>query len=69
VSLVRELARGVGYRLYVPSLSTTCNGRADEKEPAPAPYVGEMKNAAQFWADRVTKQFKETYVSYFECCD
>jgi hypothetical protein len=22
-----------------------------------------MKNAAQFWADRVTKQFKETYVS------
>ena len=32
----------------------------DDKEPAPAPYIGEMKNAAQFWADRVTKQFKET---------
>jgi adenylyl cyclase-associated protein len=29
-------------------------------EPAPAPYVGEMKNAAQFWVDRVIKQFKET---------
>jgi hypothetical protein len=23
-----------------------------------------MKNAAQFWADRVTKQFKETQVFY-----
>ncbi|KAL7420321.1 suppressor of rasval19 [Cryptotrichosporon argae] len=29
-------------------------------EPAPAPYVGEMKNAAQFWVDRVVKTFKET---------
>ncbi|WWC66989.1 uncharacterized protein I206_100896 [Kwoniella pini CBS 10737] len=29
-------------------------------EPAPAPFIAEMKNAAQFWADRVTKQFKET---------
>ncbi|KIR24588.1 adenylyl cyclase-associated protein, partial [Cryptococcus deuterogattii LA55] len=29
-------------------------------EPAPAPYVGEMKNAAQFWCDRVIKQYKET---------
>lgn len=29
-------------------------------EPAPAPFVGEMKNAAQFWVDRVIKQFKET---------
>jgi adenylyl cyclase-associated protein len=35
----------------------------NDQEPAPAPFVGEMKNAAQFWADRVTKQFKETYVS------
>lgn len=33
---------------------------ADEQEPAPVPFIGEMKNAAQFWADRVTKQFKET---------
>ncbi|WRT63497.1 uncharacterized protein IL334_000402 [Kwoniella shivajii] len=29
-------------------------------EPAPAPYVAEMKNAAQFWSDRVIKQYKET---------
>ncbi|WWC57997.1 uncharacterized protein I303_100532 [Kwoniella dejecticola CBS 10117] len=29
-------------------------------EPAPAPFVAEMKNAAQFWADRVTKQYKDT---------
>ncbi|WVR03407.1 hypothetical protein IAU60_000398 [Kwoniella sp. DSM 27419] len=29
-------------------------------EPAPAPFVAEMKNATQFWADRVIKQFKET---------
>ncbi|XAO27871.1 hypothetical protein I312_106735 [Cryptococcus bacillisporus CA1280] len=29
-------------------------------EPAPAAYVGEMKNAAQFWCDRVIKQYKET---------
>ncbi|KAE8538263.1 hypothetical protein D1P53_005603 [Cryptococcus gattii VGV] len=29
-------------------------------EPAPAPYIGEMKNAAQFWCDRVIKQYKET---------
>ncbi|TXT08111.1 uncharacterized protein COLE_05035 [Cutaneotrichosporon oleaginosum] len=29
-------------------------------EPAPAPFVGEMKNSAQFWIDRVNKQFKET---------
>ncbi|WVQ74018.1 hypothetical protein IAR50_003599 [Cryptococcus sp. DSM 104548] len=29
-------------------------------EPAPVPYVLEMKNAAQFWSDRVIKQFKET---------
>jgi adenylyl cyclase-associated protein len=35
------------------------------QEPAPAPFVGEMKNAAQFWADRVTKQFKETSVADF----
>jgi adenylyl cyclase-associated protein len=30
------------------------------QEPAPAPFVAEMKNAAQFWADRVTKQFKDS---------
>ncbi|BEI82609.1 hypothetical protein CcaverHIS002_0304770 [Cutaneotrichosporon cavernicola] len=29
-------------------------------EPAPAPFVGEMKNSAQFWIDRVNKQCKET---------
>ncbi|TYJ58648.1 hypothetical protein B9479_000484 [Cryptococcus floricola] len=29
-------------------------------EPAPVPYVLETKNAAQFWSDRVIKQFKET---------
>ncbi|EIW73160.1 hypothetical protein TREMEDRAFT_42219 [Tremella mesenterica DSM 1558] len=29
-------------------------------EPAPAPFVTEMKSAAQFWGDRVIKQFKET---------
>ena len=33
------------------------------QEPAPAPYVEEMKNASQFWANRVTKQFKETCVT------
>ncbi|OWZ49820.1 adenylyl cyclase-associated protein [Cryptococcus neoformans c45] len=32
-------------------------------EPTPAPYVGEMKNAAQFWSDRVIKQYKETNAS------
>lgn len=35
---------------------------AHVQEPAPAPYVGEMKNAAQFWCDRVIKQYKETSV-------
>ncbi|WWD05994.1 hypothetical protein V865_004079 [Kwoniella europaea PYCC6329] len=29
-------------------------------EPAPAPFVAEMKNAAQFWSDRVIKQYKDT---------
>ncbi|KAK6905044.1 hypothetical protein I203_105863 [Kwoniella mangroviensis CBS 8507] len=29
-------------------------------EPAPAPFVAEMKNAAQFWSDRVVKQYKDT---------
>lgn len=28
-------------------------------EPAPAPYVGEMKNASQFWVDRVIKRHKD----------
>ena len=37
------------------------------QEPTPAPYVTEMKNAAQFWADRVLKQFKETYVFRAPC--
>lgn len=35
---------------------------AHVQEPAPAPYIGEMKNAAQFWCDRVIKQYKETSV-------
>nr|XP_019048563.1 adenylyl cyclase-associated protein [Kwoniella bestiolae CBS 10118]OCF27493.1 adenylyl cyclase-associated protein [Kwoniella bestiolae CBS 10118] len=29
-------------------------------EPAPAPFVAEMKNAAQFWSDRVIKQYKDS---------
>jgi adenylyl cyclase-associated protein len=29
-------------------------------EPAPAPFVGEMKDSAQFWVDRVVKRFKDT---------
>lgn len=36
--------------------------KAHVQEPAPAAYVGEMKNAAQFWCDRVIKQYKETSV-------
>jgi hypothetical protein len=30
-----------------------------EQEKTPAPYVLEMKNASQFWVDRVQKQFKD----------
>ncbi len=29
-------------------------------EPTPAPFVGEMKESAQFWVNRVIKEFKET---------
>lgn len=61
---VRESVHGDGSRLYVPLFlfEKEFEG-SDRQEPAPAPFVGEMKNAAQFWADRVTKQFKETLVS------
>lgn len=34
-----------------------------QMEPTPAPYIHEMKNAAQFWSDRVIKQYKETNTS------
>lgn len=42
--------------------SPSMRAKAHVQEPAPAPYVGEMKNAAQFWCDRVIKQYKETSV-------
>ncbi|KAJ3187470.1 F-actin-capping protein subunit alpha [Gaertneriomyces sp. JEL0708] len=28
-------------------------------EPTPAPYVGEMRDSAQFWANRVIKEYKD----------
>lgn len=29
-------------------------------EPTPAPFVGEMKDSAQFYTNRVLKEFKDT---------
>jgi hypothetical protein len=57
---------GPGCKLPYPFLSRSIKELTRE-EPAPAPFVGEMKNAAQFWADRVTKQFKETWVLVSRC--
>ena len=31
-------------------------------EPTPAPYIAEMKDSAQFYVNRVIKEFKGTYV-------
>ncbi|ORY22976.1 adenylyl cyclase-associated protein [Naematelia encephala] len=59
-----KLGRGKEGREWGACLSTVAEGISAwgwvQVEPAPAPFVLEMKNAAQFWADRVTKQFKET---------
>ncbi|SPO19895.1 probable adenylyl-cyclase-associated protein CAP [Ustilago trichophora] len=35
-------------------------------EPKPAPYVGEMKDSAQFYANRVIKDFKDTDKTHVE---
>ncbi|RKP26766.1 adenylate cyclase associated N terminal-domain-containing protein [Syncephalis pseudoplumigaleata] len=35
-------------------------------EPAPAPYVGEMKDSAHFYANRVLKDYKDTDVKHVE---
>ncbi|KAJ3047457.1 F-actin-capping protein subunit alpha [Rhizophlyctis rosea] len=35
-------------------------------EPAPVPYVGEMKDSAQFYANRVIKEFKDKDASHVE---
>ncbi|KAI9632103.1 adenylyl cyclase-associated protein [Dioszegia hungarica] len=59
-----KLGRGKEGREWGACLSTVGEGVSAwgwvQVEPAPAPFIGEMKNASQFWADRVTKQFKET---------
>lgn len=59
-----KLGRGKDGREWGAALSVLSEGAPAwgwvQVEPAPAPYVGEMKNAAQFWVDRVIKQFKET---------
>ncbi|CAD6574188.1 MAG: hypothetical protein TREMPRED_001033 [Tremellales sp. Tagirdzhanova-0007] len=59
-----KLGRGKEGREWGACLSTVGEGVSAwgwvQVEPAPAPFVAEMKNAGQFWADRVTKQFKET---------
>jgi adenylyl cyclase-associated protein len=34
-------------------------------EPAPGPYVGDMKDAALFYVNRVIKEFKGVYVFFF----
>lgn len=54
------LGEGVGAWGWVQVVRQLSVTFVSHQEPAPAPFVGEMKNAAQFWADRVTKQFKET---------
>ncbi|WVQ82634.1 hypothetical protein IAT38_004766 [Cryptococcus sp. DSM 104549] len=62
-----KLGRGKEGREWGSCLSTLGEGVSAwgwvQVEAAPAPYVGEMKNAAQFWGDRVVKQFKETNAS------
>ncbi|TPX46488.1 hypothetical protein SeMB42_g03670 [Synchytrium endobioticum] len=35
-------------------------------EPAPAPFVGEYKDSAQFWANKVIKEFKEKDKLYID---
>ncbi|WVN85960.1 uncharacterized protein L203_101118 [Cryptococcus depauperatus CBS 7841] len=35
-------------------------GLVAEHKPTPAPVIGEMKNATQFWCDRAFKQYKNT---------
>ncbi|WVQ93921.1 hypothetical protein IAU59_000999 [Kwoniella sp. CBS 9459] len=59
-----KLGRSKEGREWGPALNVLGEGAPAwgwvQVEPAPAPFVAEMKNATQFWADRVTKQFKET---------
>lgn len=59
-----RLGRGKDGREWGAALSVLAEGAPAwgwvQVEPAPAPYVGEMKNAAQFWVDRVIKQFKDS---------
>ncbi|TPX67087.1 hypothetical protein SpCBS45565_g03994 [Spizellomyces sp. 'palustris'] len=35
-------------------------------EPAPAPFVGEMRDSAQFWANRVIKEYKDKDKSHVD---
>jgi adenylyl cyclase-associated protein len=37
-------------------------------EPKPAPFVEEMKNAAQFYSNRILKEFKEKFVLNISYC-
>jgi adenylyl cyclase-associated protein len=39
---------------------------APRQEPKPAPYVGEMKDSAQFYLNRVIKDFKDTDKTHVE---
>lgn len=59
-----KLGRTKDGREWGSALSVISEGAAAfgwvQVEPAPAPFVGEMKNSAQFWIDRVNKQFKDT---------
>lgn len=59
-----RLGRGKEGRDWGNCLSVISEGAAAwgwvQLEKGPAPFVEEMKNAARFWSDRVTKQFKET---------
>lgn len=58
-----SLGRGKEGREYGAALSVLGDGAGAwgwvTVEP-PAPFVGEMKDASQFWVDRCVKQFKDT---------
>ena len=66
MSTVAEGATCVGWVTIVSdSLWLDCNSRNTDyffQEPKPGPYVGEIKDSAQFYANRVLKEFKEKCV-------
>lgn len=59
-----------GDKLHFNHLSTVSEGIPAvgwiAVEPKPGPYVGEMKDSAQFYANRVIKDFKETDKTHVE---